>query len=170
MRKITFDPELIAELWNSTMTVGQIARKLGCGEEVLRRQAKRQGLPRRKTGMRGIGHVFWKGGRTVDKDGYILVNTGPRKRVREHRLVMESHLGRLLLRSEVVHHVNGNKQDNRIENLALYATNSDHLRETLKGQVPQWTPEGREKMLRGAALWQKQQKSIRDAKGKGAQK
>ncbi len=39
--------------------------------------------------------------------------------VAEHRLVMEEKIGRYLRPSEVIHHINGNKQDNKIENLML---------------------------------------------------
>lgn len=45
----------------------------------------------------------------------------------EHRVLMERHLGRRLSEREVVHHRNGNERDNRLENLRLMRTHSEHI-------------------------------------------
>ena len=50
---------------------------------------------------------------------------GTRCYVAEHRIVMERHLGRVLDPSENIHHLNGDKTDNRIENMII-VSNSEH--------------------------------------------
>lgn len=92
-------------------------------------------------GLKGNRNPAWKGGVTywrkhgnykpikyvrcppkflpmARKDGYIM----------EHRLVMARRLGRMLLRTEVVHHINHDPHDNRPENLELFASNGEHKR------------------------------------------
>jgi hypothetical protein len=51
-------------------------------------------------------------------DGYWRFKIG-RKQFLLHRYIMEQHLGRPLLRSEAVHHINGDRSDNRIDNLRI---------------------------------------------------
>lgn len=79
----------------------------------------------------------WKGGKTIDKDGYVLIldrnhlninKKGISRYRREHVVVMEKYLGRKLNQKEVIHHKDGNRQNNQIENLELFATNGEHLK------------------------------------------
>lgn len=88
---------------------------------------------------RGPQNPQWRGGRTTDKAGYVLLwmpdhpEARGRGYVREHRIVMEKVLGRPLARREVIHHRNGDTQDNRPENLEVFPDNGQHLRATMTG-------------------------------------
>ncbi len=82
----------------------------------------------------------WKGGRKLRKDGYILVvapddhpypadsHTTGLKYILEHRLIMEQHLGRYLLPTEVVHHIDENPSNNALDNLMLFASQREHIK------------------------------------------
>lgn len=134
-------------------TIESIARKLGRNPKATWKVLKKNGCPMRRSGPQsGALHAGWKGGKIVDKTGYILVhrpdhpyanNAGY---VREHRLVAEQVLGRHLTRNEVVHHKNGDHADNDPENLQVFDSNADHLRHELTGRIPKWTEEGYARM------------------------
>jgi hypothetical protein len=79
-----------------------------------------------------------RGGRFLNWQGYVQVLDPRRVRAKkhgsnyilEHRLVMETILGRPLRRVEVVHHLNGVRDDNRPENLAVLGPEEEHESQT----------------------------------------
>ena len=92
----------------------------------------------KKPGTFKKGHI-WVGKIKTKKrtmqHGYIEIYSpnhpmkNRRNAVLEHRLVMEKKIGRYLKKGEVVHHKNGIKNDNRISNLELFGSHSNHIKE-----------------------------------------
>jgi len=92
-------------------------------------------------GERGNKNRNWRGGRIKRDDGYILILLQPdnffysmanrRGYVMEHRLVVAKRLGRCLLKSERVHHIDGIKDHNEDSNLQLISQSDHILRTTL---------------------------------------
>ena len=78
-----------------------------------------------------IESYMHKGYTIVRVEGHPFTNNGF---IKQHRLVMERHLNRYLEHGEVVHHLNGKRSDNRIENLQLM-TESEHNSFHAKGRV-----------------------------------
>jgi hypothetical protein len=154
--------QLTAWYHGSMMTTGEISVIVGCDSETVRKAlvkldiSRRPGvnIPGKKYPNKrhfGAANPSWNGGRTTDKNGYVLLlvrshpHANPSGYVREHRLIMEKKLGRYLTPEEVVHHT-GATNDNNPDKLVYYASNAEHLAATLKGKCPRWTTEGKRRI------------------------
>jgi len=109
--------------------------KCDCGNEVnvFRKDLTKKQNPTRSCGclvadvnrekFGGSNNRLWKGGEpTVDGKGYLTFRHGELRGVKQHRYIYEQHYGIKLLPHQNIHHINGIRTDNRIENLELWDT------------------------------------------------
>lgn len=126
-----------------------------CGHEFNKVNTPKEVKKERAAHLHKIGekHPSWKGGRNHDKHGYLYVWVGQEHPhansngyIFEHRYVMEKHLNRYLKQNEIVHHKDGNKQNNNIDNLEVCENQKDHLAQHMseKYNIPvmnyEWHP------------------------------
>jgi ribosomal protein L40E len=92
-------------------------------------------------GKKGIEHPAWKRGYRIDQDGYIKTyapdHPWPRRGgyIFEHVRLMELAIGRRMRVEEVVHHINENRQDNRLDNLEIMTTSNHSIHHRSKDKT-----------------------------------
>lgn len=88
-------------------------------------------IAKQRNAKLGNKNYSWKGGVVNHASGYIWEYCpnhpfANNQYVLQHRLVMERYIKRFLYPYEVVHHINENRKDNRIENLQLLSNRGEH--------------------------------------------
>jgi hypothetical protein len=110
-------------------SIPEIQEQIGFGRDTVIKLLRKAGL-HKPLARYGEKHPAWKGGVTVNGGGYLMEfvpDTWPWPEMQhnytgyclQHRMRMAEHLGRALKPYETVHHINGDRTDNRIENLQL---------------------------------------------------
>lgn len=142
---------MVHKYFEERKSLREVSHEIGCTDKAVEYQLKKNGYKLRSRSesqkgrkvsdkvrevarelgksKTGANNHNWKG--YTWRGGYIAINKKDHPNatkdgyVMEHRIVMENHIGRYLRRNEDVHHINGVKHDNRIENLMLM-TKSEH--------------------------------------------
>lgn len=143
---------MLEEFCRMGLSLSEMARRFHCNKRHVRLAISQFGIEYKLFVGAGVNNPAWRGGVVIEKKGYVKVYAPnhPHKdrhnKVWQHRIVMEAKLGRILDRSERVHHIDGNPLNNRPDNLQLFRSNGEHLAETLAGKCPQWGIDGKHRI------------------------
>jgi len=113
LKCVVCDKMFLQTRLNNTMYCNHLCKKLAASR-------KFKGLPINgpKKHIKGSGYITSNGYKIISKNH---PNASVRGQILEHKLIMSNHLGRPLGEKETVHHKNGIRNDNRIENLELWS-------------------------------------------------
>ena len=114
---------LIILYCEQNLSCRQIAKIIGHSKDYVSDKLKEIGIEvdDRITALQSERNPDWKGGKTTHSNGYAQISSKASKNFKktEHQIVMENYIGRELKPYECVHHIDGNKKNNNINNLAL---------------------------------------------------
>lgn len=126
--------EEIVRAYASGENTRKISKRYGVTDQTIARIVREAGVELRPAGFQtGPAHHGWNGGVTTNSSGYVMERVYPddpffgmaiekasgASYAPQHRLVMARNLGRALEEHETVHHIDGDKSNNSIENLQL---------------------------------------------------
>lgn len=153
---MNYNTQMIVQMSDGNTSSKEIAEALGITRRYVSKTQKKMGLPQLKQGaQRGQNNPAYISGRRCCLDGYVTVSAPddhPYSKIRkgrnvgsiyEHRLVMEKKIGRYLRPEEVVDHIDGLTLHNDPQNLRLFESNAEHLRQTISGKKKNWSEEGK---------------------------
>jgi hypothetical protein len=114
-------------IWTEKEKASMSEKYKGSGNPMYGKESWCKG--KKRPDMTGKKHPLYKRGYWIGEGYKIIqgvVSTGGKK-IKEHRMIMENFIGRKLRDEEIIHHINGDKLDNRIENLQI-VTRSEHIK------------------------------------------
>ena len=132
--------ELLEKMYlEKRMSFYEIGKHLGFSTRRIWQKCQDYGIKsrtRKKAALSGVDSPLWKGGYVSNANGYRVLRIDG-KPAYEHRKIMEDHLGYKLKTNQHVHHINGDKLDNRIENLEVLDA-SVHFKERTHHRTKKW--------------------------------
>lgn len=166
----------ILDLTRNGYTSAEIAEATGKTPKAIQKFFRRYNFPNLHNieVLRMHEQPMWNGGEKLMK-GYVYRRSPDHPNgtkhgnyVAVHRLVMEEKLGRYLLPTEVVDHIDGDIRNNHPDNLRLFASNAEHLRATLTGRKHNMTPEGKRRLSESKKEYWRQWKENKAAANRRA--